>query len=208
MQNQSNLIRVRVIDNVEYIDKNGNAVQGSLKVALCKPAPKPSACQSIIESSFAYLTYDDNCVPLSMDEVNPPTTKWDYAYTGPRGRGEKSVYDGSNDGIYPYNVDVSFICTDNNETKVNGNYNFNDKKFHVTVFTEYGCSQDIGQMTMVFYHFKFLIMIICMALGVYINYFGVYKVKRTLMFFGFVFTFFFCVFIFAELFHARWLTSF
>lgn len=142
-----------------------------------------------------------------MDESKPPSTTWNYSTVGPQGHGEKLIFEGINPDVYPYNINVTFICDTDTEISSAAEYKPNERKFYITVRTSASCRSKIGEITMVFYHYRFFIMTICAVLGIYVNYYGIRKVKYTLMLFGFVFCFFFSMFLFTALLHTRKLTS-
>lgn len=190
-----------------YYDSDEKPVHGLLKLTFCKEAPKAKACESFAGSSMGYFTYFEHCVPLSNDESRPPATEWTMRTEGPAGLGEKLIFESDNSAVFNYNTYVTFTCADDTGAKVKANYKPQSMVFDIQVMTSFSCRQNIGEMTMTFHHYRYFIMTACMALGLFITYFGIYKLKKTLILFGFVFTFFFSLFLLTAFFHSGRLTS-
>lgn len=203
----SNFISSQTIEDFRYFDDKGEEVQGILKVDFCKEAPKPKACESTVGASFAYFTHLESCIPLAKDESIQPATVWTVTNDGGPGVGEKLIYTGDNTPFYKYGVSVVFECDADQDVNMDGKYSPKYDIFIISVRTKYSCRQKIGEITMVFHHYRYLIMAVCMVLGLFTTYFGIYKIKKTLIVFGFVFTFFFSMFFFTAIFHTREIIS-
>lgn len=180
---------------------------GYLKVAFCREAAKLKACEELVGASVGYFIHNDTCVPLTKDESRPPATVWTMNIEGPAGIGQLVEYFGDNSSFFSYSTNFIFTCDDENDAKAEASYNPVKYLFNVTVKTRYACKMKIGEMTMTFHHYRYFIMAVCMSLGLFINYFGIYKIKKTLILFGFVLTFFFSLFFFTAIFHSCELIS-
>lgn len=115
--------------------------------------------------------------------------------------------EGKNTGLLDYDVSIRFSCDINQEIQTTAAFDIEKRVFNINVETKYACKKDLSQAAIVFHQYRFFIMGICVVLGIYTNYFGLRKVKRTLKILGFFFTFFFSFFLFTAMFYSSILKS-
>lgn len=198
MLKYSNITRSKSIDDVKYTKPSGAEITGVLKISFCSQATRPLGCENSLVPSIGYFSDFKTCLPLSNDNGLNGSTIWTYKSEGHSEETKELLLESRNPEGFELNTSVHFIC-DDNDLKVDATFDKTTRNFHITAHTKYSCRLPLSHITIVFNHYRYLIMIVAIATGIFVNYWGIQKIKRTVAVLGVVTTFFTSLFILSTL---------
>ena len=157
----------------DYVVKNlqaGTKV-GDLNFNFCKSANKPTECETMDSSAAYFVTPDGECYAMSIntDHLNEETT-WEYVMGS---HGPKIIGDNSKNKLM-YSLKVNIHCAIIGQNRDNDmvKYNKETKQFEIKIYHFRGCGFYNYNFSFILRKIKWIICILGLIVGVYINMSG------------------------------------
>ena len=197
------IIRPLTLTDVKYTSSEGQEHLGIIKMSVCNETTKPLACHNHYSPSVAYFSDSKICMPLSQDDGLSNSTRWEY-YEVSR---DTITFEGHNSNNIDVNVKFQFTCDHNTDIHANAIFDVNSEYFVIDINTKYACRLPLNKTTLIFNYYRHLIVIFAFSVGIFMNYFGYEKIRRTLAILGATVGFFTTLFLVTTLTLTSYLKS-
>lgn len=179
-------------------DKSGQVMPGTAYISVCGRRTQIDKCAS---KSHGYYIFDNDksCMLLAVENDSPLDTIWNLDYDD---KNDRLIIEGDNTNTgLGFNYEVNMICDQSFEKDAKGKYDSDLKKFIFTVSSKYACKLRISNLTMVYHEYRYFIVVICLSIGLFLNFYGVAKLRVSLLIIGFLFLFLLTFILLSSLFY-------